>query len=259
MANKESESSPEFEQHELVERLRPDPNTPPPPDLLVVNGWRGKSNLEGYCRIYLTASLTDHVDYPCEDEVFSQSLTNEGSSLSQPPTQVRIKPSNNVLYTHTERHDPQRQLQFMVGPLSARFLPGTGSGGTFGGRAARPIVPIWNTVPGALGAACGFGHYDTSDVVVGCEGNRSFIGNCPGTYIGGGCDSQAAACSTDLSCGVSTMQQVCHTDPGQAFCYTAGVGGINCPGRTDACSAGGVVCQPQSEIRICGGPRSFNC
>src|SRR6266702_3426934 len=133
MANKESESSPEFEQHELVERLRPDPNIPPPPDLLVVNGWRGKSNLEGYCRIYLTASLTDHVDYPCEDEVFSQSLTNEGSSLSQPPTQVRIKPSNNVLYTHTERHDPQRQLQFMVGPLSARFLPGTGSGGTLGG------------------------------------------------------------------------------------------------------------------------------
>src|SRR5215211_4511987 len=68
----------DFVEDKIVQNLVPDPGQPPP-DAVVLNGFQGKSDRDGFRRLYLDESLSSWVEIP-EDEILHVETTPEDES-----------------------------------------------------------------------------------------------------------------------------------------------------------------------------------
>lgn len=110
-----SSAKQELRQHELVDRLRPDPSQQQP--LTVLSGFLGHSPQAGHWRLYLTPTLDDYVEIPEEDIVHSQSLGPEQSALGG--TMIWVRSATPLQYTRTRSR--QIQAEFLQGAITSGF------------------------------------------------------------------------------------------------------------------------------------------
>jgi hypothetical protein len=107
----------ELRQDGLIEKLVPDPATPP--DAMVLSGLVGHSMKAGYWRLYLTLQLNDYVEFSEKDVLHHQQVPPELNPLGG--TLVWLRREANVLHTRTTTQ--QVQGQFLQGNISSGFLP----------------------------------------------------------------------------------------------------------------------------------------
>ena len=127
-AKKESEASEtqqtghsfELKQDGLIEKLVPDPATPP--DAMVLSGLVGRSTKAGYWRLYLTPQLNDYVEFSEKDVLHHQQFPPALSPLGG--TLIWIK--GDAKLQHTQTTIQQAQGQFLQGNIAAKFLSNVG-------------------------------------------------------------------------------------------------------------------------------------
>ena len=97
-----------FEQDPFVDRLRPEPSTPPA-EVATLEGLAGKSDRDGWARIYFNTSLTYYAEFRREDVAFTEAIPPE-----QPPmpglkcTRVGVKKDAVIEYTRSTRARTRR-------------------------------------------------------------------------------------------------------------------------------------------------------
>jgi hypothetical protein len=106
---------PELKQDPLVDKSRPDPSAPPSVELC---GFLGKSDKQGYWRLYLTPDLTEYMDIAEVDIVGTQSLATEGNPLAG--SYVWIKPGAMLTWIESQ----QVRAEFVRDAISAGFFCG---------------------------------------------------------------------------------------------------------------------------------------
>jgi len=74
----------------VAEALIPDP-AQPPPDTTVLQGILGRSDKEGYWRVYFSSSLKEYVEFKAEDALYSDPISKEESPLGVEATRVWLK------------------------------------------------------------------------------------------------------------------------------------------------------------------------
>ncbi len=105
----------ELRQHELVDKLLPDPSQPQP--LTVLSGFLGKSTQAGHWRLYLTTALNEYVEVPEENIIHTKSLGPEQSALGR--TVIWLRSDTPLQYTRfTSR---QIQAEFLEGTIASGF------------------------------------------------------------------------------------------------------------------------------------------
>jgi hypothetical protein len=105
----------DLRQHELIDKLLPDPSKQQP--LTILSGFLGRGIEPGQWRLYLTPSLSEYVELSEEAIVHTHTPTLQESDLV--PTLVWV-PSNAVL-RHTRTTSRQIQADFLGGPITSRF------------------------------------------------------------------------------------------------------------------------------------------
>jgi len=143
--------STELRADELIEKLVPDPATPP--DLILLAGFLGKSNRAGYVRLYLTLLLNEYLEISEKDvlhhQPFAPALNPLGGTL------VWIRREANLLHTRTATQ--QVQAQFLQGSITARFLPKAGMESQF----VKPYGPTTHIcIPWMIFGICGVSLFD---------------------------------------------------------------------------------------------------
>ena len=125
-----------FSQDKIVEILVPDPKHIP--DLAVKLGYLGESDLDGYCRLYLTPELNEYIEILKDDVQYSQKINSESASLGTTILWI----NQNAKLKHTKTISKQQaQQEFLQGPITANFLPGTGF------NYLTPMNTVMTTVP----------------------------------------------------------------------------------------------------------------
>ena len=82
-----------FEQDPFVEQMRPEPSAPPS-EVVVLEGLAGRSDREGWARLYFNRTLTYYAEFRREDIVFTEAI---------PPEQAPIIGSKVYAGGHQER------------------------------------------------------------------------------------------------------------------------------------------------------------
>jgi hypothetical protein len=103
-------------QHELIDKLVPDPAQPQ--TLAVLSGLLGRSPRSGYWRLYLTAAFDEFAEVREEDIVHSQSLTPAQSALGRTIVWVR----SGASVQHTRQSSRQTQAEFLQGTIATRYV-----------------------------------------------------------------------------------------------------------------------------------------
>jgi hypothetical protein len=90
------------QQHKLaaspvVEALVPDP-AQPPSDAMVIQGLLGRSDKEGYWRIYYSSDLKTYAEFRAEDALYSEPIPKEESALGLEVTRVWLKQEAEMMY-----------------------------------------------------------------------------------------------------------------------------------------------------------------
>lgn len=99
----------DWPQHELVDKLLPDPSQSQPISLFV--GFPAKSSVRGHCRLYLDPVLAKCVDIPEEDIIYSESI----DKLAFRPMAVWVRADSKVEYRNLT------SLEIQAGFLSGRI------------------------------------------------------------------------------------------------------------------------------------------
>ena len=111
---KSDAAKPHLRQHELIDKLVPDPSQSQ--SFTVLSGLLGSSPQPGYWRLYLTAALDEYAEMREEDIVHSQSLTSAQSALGRTIVWVR----SGASVQHTRLTSRQTQAEFLRGTLATR-------------------------------------------------------------------------------------------------------------------------------------------
>src|SRR5262252_10227151 len=128
-SKKPGSSGNDFDQDPWVERLRPDPSAPPS-DVIVLEGLAGRSNREGYARLYFNTSLNYYVEFNRDDVLHTEPIpADQPPFLGQKATRVAIRQDALVEYTRTSRGRAQDMLDLDVrtefGPSALPAQPQT--------------------------------------------------------------------------------------------------------------------------------------
>jgi hypothetical protein len=92
-----------FEQDPRVDQLRPEPSAPPS-DVVILEGLAGKSDREGWARLYFNRELTYYAEFRREDIVFTEAIPpDQPPMLGLKATRVGIKKDAVIEYTRTTR------------------------------------------------------------------------------------------------------------------------------------------------------------
>jgi len=116
MANQEGDGGEKgiFEQDPHVEQLRPEPSAPPS-DVVILEGLAGKSDREGWGRLYFNRTLTYYAEFRREDIVFTEAIPPEqGPMVGLKATRVGIKKDAVIEYTRTTRAMVQDEFDLDV-------------------------------------------------------------------------------------------------------------------------------------------------
>jgi hypothetical protein len=207
-----------FEQDPHVDQLRPEPSAPPS-DVVILEGLAGKSDREGWVRLYFNRTLTYYAEFRKEDIVFTEAIPPEqGPMVGLKATRVGIKKDAVVEYTRTTRAKAADEFDLDV-QLGAAGTPGA---------ALRP--PDTRTPCGDTG---------TCDTCLTCDTCRTRCNQptCPQT--------QCQTCRTCQTC------QTCQTCPDQGTCQTCQT---NCNQRT--CQ---ITCTCETACQTCNTCRPTEC
>jgi hypothetical protein len=102
----------ELRQHELIEKVLPDPSQLA--SLTTLSGFIGRSLQEGYWRLYLTPTLDEYVEIREDDIVHTQTLEPSQSALGRTVVWLR----SGVTLQYTRFTSRQIQAEFLQGPLA---------------------------------------------------------------------------------------------------------------------------------------------
>jgi hypothetical protein len=105
----------DLRQDELIERLVPDPSQIP--DLIVLAGFLGRSNRDGYWRLYFTPELNDYIEFSEQDVRHTVAIPPELSPMGG--TQVWLRRDADVRRTSTVSR--QTQAEFLQGDIIADY------------------------------------------------------------------------------------------------------------------------------------------
>jgi hypothetical protein len=202
-----------FEQDPHVDRLRPDPSSPPA-EVVILEGLAGNSDRDGWARVYLSTSLNYYAEIRREDIVYSEPIPPE-----QPPmkglkcTRVGVKKDAVIEYTRATRARVLDEFDLdirlgMRAALQAQCV-GTQEGTTCAAECPGGGTGINQTCLTCV--SCG----DTCQITI-CRG-ATCIDVCE-TRIQTACDQ--ATCETCRTC--ETCQTRCNQPTCQATCNTCG-------------------------------------
>jgi hypothetical protein len=205
-----------FDQDPYVDQLRPDPSASPA-EIATLEGLAGKSDRDGWARLYFNRSLSYYAEFRQEDVVFTEAIPAE-----QPPmkglkcTRVGVKKDAVVEYTRATRARARDEFDLDVRLTS---MPG---------RAAQPDT--FFDCPATIGIECPTQPF-------GCQTDQTC--GCPTVEIticrGATCDTcrtqcEQATCETCKTCDTCRTQcneatchatcNTCRTQCGQATCNT---------------------------------------
>ena len=234
-----------FEQDPHVEQLRPEPSAPPA-DVVILEGLAGKSDREGWGRLYFNRTLTYYAEFRREDIVFTEAIPPEqGPMVGLKATRVGIKKDAVIEYTRTTRAAVQDEFD-----LDVRL------GAAAPQRAAQPNIPNTNfDCPITIGIECPTQPFGcVTDQTCGCQTQQRT--ECFGRTCVGPCitddtcrtDCDQATCGTCRTCQTRCNQPTC-----QATCNT-------CQTRCNqpTCQATCNTCQTQCNQNTCQTCRT-NC
>jgi hypothetical protein len=201
-----------FEQDPHVDQLRPEPSTPPS-DVVILEGLAGKSDREGWARLYFNRTLTYYAEFRREDIVFTEAIPPEQAPMvGLKATRVGIKKDAVIEYTRTTRAKAADEfdldVQLAAGPQ----------------RGAQPNIPasVRGDCEPTVGRTCGCEPTEIGTCAT-CQ-TRCHQPTCPRTQ-----------CQTCQTC--NTCQGTCQTcNTCQGTCQT-------CPNRT---------CNPTCDQGTCG-------
>jgi len=247
MANQEGDGGEKgiFEQDPHVEQLRPEPSAPPS-DVVILEGLAGKSDREGWGRLYFNRTLTYYAEFRREDIVFTEAIPPEqGPMVGLKATRVGIKKDAVIEYTRTTRAMVQDEfdLDVRLGAAAPR-------------QAAQPNIPNSNfDCPITIGIECPTQPCGcVTDQTCGCQTQQRT--ECFGRTCVGPCitddtcrtDCDQATCATCRTCQTRCNQPTC-----QATCNT-------CQTRCNqpTCQATCNTCQTQCNQNTCQTCRT-NC
>lgn len=108
----ESERQPELSQDALVEALVPDPARLP--DVVMLQGYLGKSGVEGTWRLYFTPDLDDYVEIPADKVLHTHRLPEDRGTMVWVP--------RGLVLEHKQIRSEDVQAEFLAGPITARLL-----------------------------------------------------------------------------------------------------------------------------------------
>ena len=233
-----------FEQDPHVDQLRPEPSAPPA-DVVILEGLAGKSDREGWGRLYFNRTLTYYAEFRREDIVFTEAIPPEqGPMVGLKATRVGIKKDAVIEYTRTTRAAVQDEFD-----LDVRL-------GAAAPRAAQPNIPNTNfDCPITIGIECPTQPFGcVTDQTCGCPTQQRT--ECFGRTCVGPCvtddtcrtDCDQATCGTCRTCQTRCNQPTC-----RATCNT-------CQTRCNqpTCQATCNTCQTQCNQNTCQTCRT-NC
>jgi hypothetical protein len=123
VANEEEQRNPEEEpggpeeelsQDPFVEKVRPDPSEPPIP-IRVFEGLLGKSDREGYWRLYFSRELDNYAEFRQDDVVFSEPIPpDEPPFLGLDATRIGIRRDATIEYTRVRAPRPVDEFDLDV-------------------------------------------------------------------------------------------------------------------------------------------------
>ena len=267
MAEKKGPGPEGWDQDPFVERLRPEPSAAPA-EVATLEGLAGKSDREGWARIYFNTSLTFYAEFRREDVAYTEPIPPE-----QPPmkglkcTRVAVKKDAVIEFTRTTRARTGDELDLDVQLGAARRL------------VAQPDT--FFDCPATIGVECPTQPFGcASDQTCGCPTRRSdcvcpTVDTCGRTIcIGQTCidvcetdDTCVTVCGNTCNtcrtkCNQATCQATCRTcatNCGQATCNTCqtrcGQATCNtCRTRCDqaTCDTCGIRCRTNN-------PHVFTC
>jgi hypothetical protein len=219
-----------IEQDPWVERLRPEPSAPPS-EVATLEGLAGKSDRDGWARIYFNTSLTYYAEFRREDVVYTEAVPAEQAPMKGlKSTRVGVRKDAVIEYTRTTRARPRGGMDLDVQLAAARPR-----------LAAQPDT--FFDCPATIGVECPtqpFGCVTDPNRTCGCPTGRTdcicpTVDTCGRTICIGHtcievCDTQTCptvcgnTCQTCATrCNQPTCQatcQTCATRCGQATCNT---------------------------------------
>lgn len=185
-----------FDQDPLVDQLRPEPSAPPS-DAVILDGLAGKSDREGWARLYFNRALTYYAEFRREDILFTEAIPpDQAPMVGVKATRVGIKKDAVIEYTRTTRAAAPDEFD-----LDVRL-------GAAAQRAAQPNVPdSFFDCPATIGIECPTQPFGcATDQTCGCGTQRT-----------------QCFCPTDNTCRTDCDQatcDTCRTQCGQATCVT---------------------------------------
>jgi hypothetical protein len=126
-------------QHDLVERLVPDPSQPA--DVTVLVGFLGKSAQAGTWRLYIAPDLSEYLEFPEESVRHTEDVKIAQSAL--PRTAVWVDRNANIVHNRSER---QPYSDFLRGEIATTFMARADIGSSVG-RPLRTLQGGFESVP----------------------------------------------------------------------------------------------------------------
>jgi hypothetical protein len=144
---KKSDGPQEFSEDPYVARIRPDPSAPPP-EVVTLEGLAGKSDREGWARLYFNRALTYYGEFRQEDVVYTEPIPED-----QPPmyglkgTRVGLRRDAVLEYTRTTKAQPAAgfDLDVRLGAAPSLQYPDGGSLWNTDCILCQRTDPQWNT------------------------------------------------------------------------------------------------------------------
>jgi hypothetical protein len=222
----EADGPAEAPQHPFVERLKPDPGSPPIRVTKIV-GLPGTSDRPGYQRLYLTANLDYYAEFRTDDIVGTEVVSPDQSPVAgQEASEVWLRRDAVVQYTWVRTSQPVDEFDLDV---------------RLGGTAPAAAAAV-GTGFGSCGGTC-WGQQT-------CEGQPTCLGTCQTQ-----CQNTCNTCNT--WCGQATCAgtcpgtcQTCNTQCGQATCVGT------CQTCNTCATCRGATCQTCATacVHTCAGP-----
>src|SRR5690348_10289328 len=212
-----------FEQDPHVDQLRPEPSAPPS-DVVILEGLAGKSDREGWARLYFNRTLTYYAEFRREDIAFTQAIPpNQPPMVGLKATRVGIKKDAVIEYTRTTRARAADEFDLDVQLAGAGLGTGPFQPNTFNCQQAG-----WTWLPDCQGptwwGSCR-GETCQHTICVGgtcvnfCETKSDTCDTCQTQCNQGTCNT-CNTCQTHCNQNTCNTCNTCQTQCGQATCQT---------------------------------------
>jgi hypothetical protein len=197
-----------FEQDPHVDQLRPEPSAPPS-DVVILEGLAGKSDREGWARLYFNRELTYYAEFRREDIVFTEAIPpDQAPMVGLKATRVGIKKDAVIEYTRSTRAKAGDEFD-----LDVQFA-------TRLGRAAQPLQPFTINAD-CLSQPFGGCNTDPGQTCFDCLTQQFTI--CRGATCVDNCETKWNTCDTcQTQCNEDTCNtcNTCQTQCNQNTCHT---------------------------------------